>query len=486
MLDSDSLLLSFTTTITIGTLTITPQDVVQFDASLLGSTTAGTFRMYFDGSDVGFDTSSESIDSLSLLPDGRLLFSITGSPSVPSVTTGRDEDVLAFMPASLGDVTAGTWAMYFDGSDVGLGESSNEDIDALDVVNGNIYLSTLGDFAVPGLTGTDEDVFVCRSTSLGDTTACTYLSALYFDGSTWGLASNDVDAFHYLTVGNVPTSTPVNTPTVPPTGTNTPTPTRTNTPMVTNTPTPTGTSGPTSTPTNTPTRTNTPTSTPTSGPTSTNTPTPTSTPTSAVTDVIFKDGFESGNLSAWSASVTNSGNLSVTAGAALNASSFGLQETFANTTGMYVRDDSPNAENRYRARFSFYPNSIAMATGDYIYLLQGHDAAGKVTLFIQFYRSSTGYQLRARAYDATLANYVNTSYFTISNAPHTVEVDWGNDGHLSLWIDGGQQANLTGINNSAYKMESIRLGAPYMAFTGTSGSLYIDNFESRRFSYIGP
>jgi hypothetical protein len=31
-----------------------------------------------------------------------------------------------------------------------------------------------------------------------------------------------------------------------------------------------------------------------------------------------------------------------------------------------------------------------------------------------------------------------------------------------------------------YTMDRIRLGAPYLSVTGTSGSFYIDAFESRR------
>jgi hypothetical protein len=204
-----------------------------------------------------------------------------------------------------------------------------------------------------------------------------------------------------------------------------------------------------------------------------------------VDDLIFKDGFESGNFSAWNASSNNGGNLSVTAGAAL-AGNYGLQATFSNTTNMLVRNDSPTAEARYRARFYFNPNSIAMATGDNITLFQGLDTSGAIALSIQFNRSSTGYQVRARSLDSGLATFVNTPYFTISNAVHTLEVDWGNDGHLTFWIDGTPQANLTGINNSIYRIETVRLGAPTMSVTGTSGSYYIDAFESRRFTYIGP
>jgi hypothetical protein len=265
IVDADTILMSFNANVTVNGVTATPQDVLRFEATSLGSTTSGSWSLYFDGSDVGFDTSAEKIGSLKLLPDGRLLLSTTGNPSLPGLTTGRDEDVLAFTPTSLGTVTAGNWSIYFDGSDVGLAESSNEDVDALDVVNGQVYLSTLGDFSVNGLSGADEDVFVCTWTSLGDTTACTYSSLLYFDGSTWGLAGNDVDAFNFTSSGPVPTSTvPGNTPTA--TGTPTAVSSPTHTATLTRTPT-----GQPSTPTPTPSR----------------TPTPAITSTSTTTPVIY-------------------------------------------------------------------------------------------------------------------------------------------------------------------------------------------------------
>jgi hypothetical protein len=491
LVDSDTLLMAFDANVTIGSLAVTPQDIVQFDATSLGPNTAGTFSLYFDGSDVGLDTTSENLDALALLPDGRILISTTGNPSVPGLSGTNDEDILAFSPTSLGDITSGNWSWYFDGSDVGLADSSNEDIDAADVTaSGAIYLSTLGDFSVPGVAGADEDVFVCQPTSIGSVTACNYSPSLYFDGSTWGLASNDVDAINFLSLGPTPTPGPTSTSTNTPTQTSTATATPTYTATLTSTPSYTPTNGPT--PTDTPTATqtlpptNTPTATPTNtpGPTATSTPTFTPTPTISSSDVIFKDSFESGNFSAWTTSATNGGNLNVSPAAALSGS-YGMQAQISSTTAMYVRDDSPVAEPRFRARFYFNPNSIAMANGDYVYLLQGHDAAGKVTLFIQFYRSSAGYQLRARAYDSGLANYVNTPYVTITNAVHAVEVDWGSDGHLTFWVDGVQVSALTGINNSGIVMESVRLGAPYMSGT-TSGTFYIDNYESRRQSYIGP
>jgi hypothetical protein len=194
LVDPDTILITFMSPTTIGGIQVDAWDVVQFDATSLGSDTAGTFSLYLDGSDVGLDTSSEALDGLTVLPDGRVLISTTGSFSVPGVA-GNDEDILAFTPTLLGNTTSGTWEMYFDGSDVGLADSSSEDIDAIDVLlSGDIYLSTLGDFAVDAVSGLNEDVFICTPLSLGDVTACNYSPSLYFDGGVWGLDANDLDA----------------------------------------------------------------------------------------------------------------------------------------------------------------------------------------------------------------------------------------------------------------------------------------------------
>ncbi|MDX1523470.1 MAG: hypothetical protein R3264_17725, partial [Anaerolineae bacterium] len=93
------------------------------------------------------------------------------------------------------DTTAGSWELYFDGSDVGL-SSSGEDIDGLAIdAAGDLYLSTVGTVAVSGLAAEDEDVGVCSPSALGTTTICPFDPALFIDGSTLGLETNDIDAF---------------------------------------------------------------------------------------------------------------------------------------------------------------------------------------------------------------------------------------------------------------------------------------------------
>ncbi|HET9906304.1 MAG TPA: hypothetical protein VFQ23_06675, partial [Anaerolineales bacterium] len=420
--------------------------------------------------------SSENIDALEVLQDGRLLISTTGNPTVTGVSGAADEDILQFTPTTLGANTTGLWTLYFDGSDVGLGDVSSEDVDALDIdASGNIYLSATGLFSVPGVSGDDEDVFVCAPSSLGSVTACSYFSALFFDGSAWGLAANDLDSFNLSFTGPVPTATPSNTPTK------------------TSTPTTTATTGPSPTFTNTPTATatRTPTNTPTTGPSPTFTFTPTATNTPGGSDVIFADGFESGNLSAWTSNSNDAGDLSVSPSAAL-VGNYGLQAVVDDTNTIYVTDDTPNAEPRYRARFYFDPNSITMANGDAHFIFKGFLGSGTDVLQVELRNSSGAYQIRGKILNDA-SSFVVTNWFTISDAPHYIELDWraatgagANNGGLTLWIDNVQQANITNVDNDTSRIDRVRLGALAGMDAGTSGTYFFDAFESRRQNYIGP
>ena len=200
VLEDGRILMSFdgNTTITgIGTLADT--DVVEFTPTQLGATTAGTFTWKFDGSDVGLSTNTEDIDALFFLTDGSMVISGRNAVSVTGVSA-QDEDLLRFTATSWGSTTAGTWSWYFDGSDVGLSTTSDEDVDGiwLDTAmspNPYVYLSTLGSFSVTGVSGADEDVFVFQPTALGSTTTGTFQATLYLDGSLFGLSSYDIDAF---------------------------------------------------------------------------------------------------------------------------------------------------------------------------------------------------------------------------------------------------------------------------------------------------
>ncbi|BAY24266.1 beta-L-arabinobiosidase [Calothrix sp. NIES-2100] len=197
--DYSSSLTSFTLP---GGVVIDASDIVRFTPTSLGINTAGTYEVYFDGSDVGLDTSNEDIDAFGILPDNRLLISTSGSPSVPgvnsSIVNGSDEDLLVFT-GTTGNNTIGTWAQYFDGSDLALNTSGDEDVNATWVDNGgNIYLSTIRAYSATGVTGTvsgdGNSIFTFIPNSTGSNTSGSLLQ--FWDGSAAGLnATNSIDGF---------------------------------------------------------------------------------------------------------------------------------------------------------------------------------------------------------------------------------------------------------------------------------------------------
>lgn len=214
-----------------------------------------------------------------------------------------------------------------------------------------------------------------------------------------------------------------------------------------------------------------------------------------VQDVIFRDGFEQGNLSRWSSSALDGGDLGASPSAALDSSAVGLQGNVDDTAAIYVQDDSPDGERRYRARFWLDTNGFDPGTS------QGHlrtrgliafaEAPSRRVATVVLRKESGVYSLmgRARLDDDAQAD---TGFFTVSDEPHPVEIDLvvasgpdALDGSLEFFVDGVSRAKLTGLDNSLAAVDFVRMGALSVK-AGASGTLYWDEFESRRHSYIGP
>ena len=156
-----------------GGISFTDEDILAFDIS------TSTWSLYFDGSDMGL--SAADLDAFHLQPDGSLLLSLQKNVfTIPGFATVRASDIVRFIPTSIGEDTQGSFEWYFDGSDVGLG--STEGIDAIGfTADGDLLVSFISNFSVPGIRGTSKDLLVFSADSLGSSTAGSW--ELYFDGS---------------------------------------------------------------------------------------------------------------------------------------------------------------------------------------------------------------------------------------------------------------------------------------------------------------
>jgi hypothetical protein len=211
-------------------------------------------------------------------------------------------------------------------------------------------------------------------------------------------------------------------------------------------------------------------------------------------DLIFEDGFESGDLSRWSSASTGGFDLSVGGAAAMGGTSAGLQ-AFVNDTGsLFVQDDTPDAEDRYRARFYFDPNGFDPGeTGGHfrtrIFIAFDDSSTRLITLVLKRQTGAYSVEARVRLNDGSRAD---TGFFPITDGPHFLEFDWirssapgASDGYFTLRIDGTAVSVLTLLNDDARAVGFVRMGAIAIK-TGATGTLLFDQFESRRHVFIGP
>ena len=215
----------------------------------------------------------------------------------------------------------------------------------------------------------------------------------------------------------------------------------------------------------------------------------------ASVDLIFADGFESGGFTRWSSSAVDSGDLRVTATAALASTTLGAEATIDDAASLFVQDNRPADEGRYRARFYFDPSSFDPGENGGSFrtrvFLAFKEAPQRRLVAIVLRRRSGQYGLMGttRLDDGT---QVDAGFFPITAEPHLIEFDWrratapgANNGVFHLWIDGVLVATLPNLDNDGSGVDFVRLGALSLKATST-GTLRWDEFESRRQGYIGP
>lgn len=127
-----------------------------------------------------------------------------------------------------------------------------------------------------------------------------------------------------------------------------------------------------------------------------------------------------------------------------------------------------------------------MTTGTTHTVFYGYQGTSTLVLRVDFGYTAPNFQIRAGLVN-TASTWTNTSWYTITKATHYIEFDWraAANGGLTLWIDGVQKANLTGVNNSNRLVDMVRLGPVAGITNGTRGVEYFDAFSSHRRSYIG-
>ena len=226
--------------------------------------------------------------------------------------------------------------------------------------------------------------------------------------------------------------------------------------------------------------TETPPDTPTPTATTTNTPTPT-----ADTNLIFSDGFESGDFSVWSSVYTGDGDLTVSPDAAL-VGSFGMHALINDNFALYVQDDNPIAEDHYQTSFYFDPNSIPMGQGDILAIFFAYADPATVVIRFELRYFNGVYQVRPRMVTDS-GTWASGPWIALADTPQRFQLDWqgasapaANNGSLVFWIDGVLRASISGVDNDTRRIDYIRMGSVAAAMPTTRGVLFFDQFQSWR------
>lgn len=196
---------------------------------------------------------------------------------------------------------------------------------------------------------------------------------------------------------------------------------------------------------------------------------------------------ETGDLSQYDSTVTDGGDLSVEAAAALAGTSWGLQCQVDDANDIYGQIASLDpGTGKFRFRFYIDPNSLSMPNNDMFHVsLQYTNIAPWLLCIVSFWRTAGVYVISFFPYDdaGPLASHTEI----LSDAEHYIEMyieketfDGGNDGRVRCWLDGVLKKDYVNVENFKVfqNMSVLRFGSVVAMKTTTSGSFYLDQLKA--------
>jgi len=208
----------------------------------------------------------------------------------------------------------------------------------------------------------------------------------------------------------------------------------------------------------------------------------------------FNLTFESGNLTgsadSFDSAVTDGGDLSNAAAAAMNGTTRGVSALIDDTTAIYGEKAlTAPASNVIFLTFYFDPNTCSMPDDSeprvVFFITDGSVGGWYLCTAWLSYETGVGYRFRCIGYnDAGSASLM--ARYTISDAPHCIQIEIKratgaatNDGAVTEWIDGLLIESKTGIDNYHVfaTQAALRVGPSTGIAAGTAGTLYFDEIE---------
>ena len=202
----------------------------------------------------------------------------------------------------------------------------------------------------------------------------------------------------------------------------------------------------------------------------------------------FADGFESGNLGAWSVARVDGGDLAVRSIAALEGSQ-GLRALIDDTAPMFVADGTPESATSYAVSFLIDPHSLSLGPGDAFMVLSAAESGGPRWLWLELRRGmgpNPGY-VRVAVLVRTDSGGVRHagSFPILANQTSAINVEWvaataagTNNGSVLAWHDGILRSALDDCDNDQATIDTVLFGPAGGVDASTHGVFFLDGFES--------
>jgi YVTN family beta-propeller protein len=153
----------------------------------------------------------------------------------------------------------------------------------------------------------------------------------------------------------------------------------------------------------------------------------------------------------------------------------------------YVIWDSASALDGYLASFLLRLDDLSLAEGDLVELFNGYSSNGAVQFkTILKYNAATMEKRLVSSVRQDNGTFVETPFGKEIQLPddwNAIGVEWktgSGTGSLSVWVSGGTEVSLTGVDNDAQRLDEVRLGYVGGTVSTTSGTMDLDDFWSQQ------
>ena len=202
---------------------------------------------------------------------------------------------------------------------------------------------------------------------------------------------------------------------------------------------------------------------------------------------IFTDGFESGDVSAWSAARELGGaSLEVNGAAAMGGSAFGLEVTGGGRAWVETRE--PDRESSVGLIFFLDPDNWEMQARTRVDILRLYGPGRRHHLRLVLRRAGPGLFRLGLQVRGNRGGYEPIGGgLVLAGGENLVEVEWqaasgpnATDGSAALYLNGELEAREPTLENGRLDVRTIQLGILGGNVGQTRGSFYLDDFQAFR------